>query len=226
MNAQAWARTLGAALLASVLTMPELGMASAADLPAQEGAASAMESSAIENSATEGLDGDKAASQRFTFALYNMPLIDALDMLAARSGREIGLSGPAQNAPIDARFVAASFEKALSEILRSRQHVILGFEDGAIEIELLDAPVSANPAAFSGQGLRAKELGLFPISDEVMIPEKPQPIGLRPGGISLDLASEDPALGPGPAAKAPPVNVPVANASPAKAAPEGTASTD
>ena len=131
-------------------------------------------------------DDTATADRRYTFAFYDMPLIDALDLLSARSGRGIAVSGPAQRAPIDARFVAVSFEKALGEILRSRQHVIVSFADGSIEVQLLDAPAGADPTGFEAESLPSDDLGLFPLSDEVIVPEKPEGIGFRPGGLSLE----------------------------------------
>jgi len=140
--------------------------------------------------AQAGKDAE-GADQTYTFAFYDMPLIDALDLMSARSGRPIAVTGPAQNAPIDARFVAVTFDKALREILRSRQHVVLSFADGSLEIQLLDAPAGADPAAFRAPGSAGADLGLFPLSDGVVAPEKPQGIGLRPGGISLGLSGGD-----------------------------------
>jgi len=194
MKAQAGARAMTAALVASGLMLSAGSPAAPAALTTLDAAETqAAETQAAETQADQAQAGKDAegADQTYTFAFYDMPLIDALDLMSARSGRPIAVTGPAQNAPIDARFVAVTFDKALREILRSRQHVVLSFADGSLEIQLLDAPAGANPAAFRAPGSAGADLGLFPLSDGVVAPEKPQGIGLRPGGISLGLSGGD-----------------------------------
>jgi hypothetical protein len=175
MGPQAWVKAARAALLTGATLLSAAGAVGATE-PAKESASGAGVS-----------EGAQAAvgDESYTFAFYDMPLIDALQLLAARSGRSIAVSGPAQDAPIDARFISASFEKALNEILRSRQHVVLSAGDGSVEVQLLDAPAALNPTAFDAGAATAEGLGLLPLSDEVIVPEKPEGIGFRPGGLSL-----------------------------------------